>query len=526
MQASASYHGEDGSRGLSPSGIRQSDRSDVRRGQSQSSRAGQPLLELINDLGRFEFDPLGFVHYAYPWGVEGTELAQFDGPDVWQRNFLQEIGDQLSAGGINGAVIREAVRSGHGIGKSALISWLVHWAIATFPHCRGVVTAMTDTQLRTKTWAECGKWHNMSVTRHLFDMQARSYHPKDNEDLARTWRIDCTPWSVHNTSAFAGMHNQRKRILMLFDEAGDIIDKVWEVTEGALTDEKTQIIWCAFGQPTQTTGRFYHCFDAKSPWGKNTIDSRTSAWSNKKLIQSWIDEYGEDSDFVRVRVKGLPPRTGVKSFISPELIEGARRREIHPAAAQMYPLIMGVDPAQFGDNMSVVTLRRGPILVAQHKYSGLDGPDLASRVCDLWRDKYRDLAACCVDAIGIGADVCSSLSRLAGFPLERVNVALPAGDQETYHNLRAQLWDRMRKWLETGQLLDDDELADQLMSVDYGFDGRARFQMQSKDDMRRTGKVSPDRADSFALTFYPESIVRTPLKQAKALPTTRRAVVW
>ena len=159
--------------------------------------------------------------------------------------------------------IQLAVASGHGIGKTALVSWIILWAISTKPDARGVVTANTETQLKTKTWAELGKWFHMFIGKDFFSLTATALFAKDSAH-ERTWRIDMVPWCERNTEAFAGLHNKERRILVVFDEASAIPDVIWETTEGALTDANTEIIWCVFGNPTRNTGRFRECFPGQT----------------------------------------------------------------------------------------------------------------------------------------------------------------------------------------------------------------------------------------------------------------------
>jgi hypothetical protein len=114
---------------------------------------------LIDWLAACSKDPLAFVAGAFPWGEEGR-LARFSGPEPWQKEILEWIRD----GVVNtNKAIQLAVASGHGVGKSTLVSWIILWAIATKPDTRGVVTANTETQLKTKTWAELGKWYHMFI---------------------------------------------------------------------------------------------------------------------------------------------------------------------------------------------------------------------------------------------------------------------------------------------------------------------------------------------------------------------------
>jgi hypothetical protein len=486
--------------------------------------AAQVLREIVADLARYERDPLGFVMWAFPWGKPGTILADQDGPEEWQRQYLEHVRSRLEAGADLGAVIETDVRAGHGVGKSALVSWLILWGISTHEDTRGVVTANTDTQLRTKTWAELGKWHGIFIARQLFTLTATAIYSVDKAH-ERTWRIDMVPWSKERSEAFAGLHNAGKRLVVIFDEASAIDDTIWEVTEGALTDEKTQILWARFGNPTRTSGRFHqNCTRPRRNW-TFAVDSREVRFTNKEQIQAWIDEYGEDSDFVRVRVRGEFPRAGTFNFIGYDLVEQARRREIPRSAFEAYPKILSIDPARFGDDSTVITLRQGLVVHWQQKMSGFDGFDIAGRVHEIVRQIPR-ISCIVYDAVGIGAELDGALKRVPGLPpLVPVNWGVPAKDDQQYFNQRSEAWGRMREWLKSGQIPDDDELAEQITSLEYGYDARFRIQLESKSDAKKRGVTSPDCADSLALSFIPELIDRR-VTIAKARPVVKRRVVW
>ncbi len=480
---------------------------------------------ILDDLAEFETDPLGFVMWAFPWGEKGTMLEDEDGPDEWQTEQLERIGQKLMEGGDLGAVIEEDVKAGHGVGKSAVVAWIILWAISTMEHTRGVVTANTEGQLKTKTWPELGKWHAMFIAKDLFRFTATAIYSNETGS-DRTWRIDQVPWSKERSESFAGLHNKGRRILVIYDEASAIDDVIWEVTEGALTDEHTQILWLRYGNPTRTTGEFHRRCTKPVRNHVATVDSRDSALSNKSQIQAWIDEYGEDSDFVRVRVRGEFPRAGVSNFVSFELADDARNRIVGDGEVVGWPLILSVDPARFGDDFTVLTLRQGRRVHWQRSLSGYDGPDIAGKVLEVVREEPQ-IRCIAYDAIGIGADLDSALRRTPGLPeLMPITWGVPAQDDKQYANQRAEAWGLMRDWLKHGEIPDDDELVNELTSLDYGYNRLMQIQLQSKKDIKRNGGKSPDHADSLALSFLPD-LAKVQTNAARAKPVQkRRAVGW
>ena len=469
-----------------------------------------PEGSLVDAMTGFAHDPLGFVRYAFPWREEGTELAGEDGPRPWQIETLKLIGDRLSATDIDGA-LRIATASGHGIGKSALVSWIILWGLATAPLTKVVITANTGDQLRTKTWPEVSKWFNLLICKHWFKFEATSISRR-NSSGSKEWRCDAATWSENNTAAFAGLHNKGKRLILLFDEASQIADKVWEVAEGAMTDEDTEILWCAFGNPTENTGRFRECFAGgrfSHRWSPRQIDSRKVPGTNKAEIDKWIADYGEDSDFVRVRVKGEFPRGGSMQFIDNETVEQAASRE---AVSHIYQrLVMGVDVARFGDDQATFYFRRGldAKTVEPLKFRGLDLVSLSGKVAE--QAMFYNAAAVFIDEGGMGAGVVDMVRKmLMGTLVLGIN---NGGKADRYTmgdgfpataNKGAEMWASMREWLKTGAIPADSELRAELIGRQYGFNLHNQILLEKKEDMKRRGLSSPDNADGLALTFaYP-----------------------
>lgn len=462
---------------------------------------------LLEWLASVKSDPYAFALGAFPWGEPGP-LAQFDGPNEWQTWVLCAIRDGLLD--INTA-IRIAVASGHGVGKSALVAMIILWAFSTYPDARGVVTANTENQLKTKTWAELGKWFNLFIAREHFNLTATALLSRD-PTRERTWRIDAVPWSEKNTEAFAGLHNQGKRVLLIMDEASAIIDKIWEVAEGALTDAGTEIIWLAFGNPTRNIGRFKECFGAgkfASMWRTRAVDSRTIPFTNHKLFEQWIESYGEDSDFVRIRVRGIFPRTGEMEFISAADVEAAMARDV--AVSVTDPLSLGCDVARYGANESVIAIRKGRDArsIEWKFFRGLSTVELANRVAEANSSLSAD--GIFIDGGGVGGGVVDNVRAAHLFchdiqfgAKDDVGGWAFGNEGERYANKRAAMWGAMRQWIKTGALPNDPELKAQLIGPTYTFNARNEIQLESKEDMMRRGVSSPDRADALALTFaYP-----------------------
>lgn len=465
-------------------------------------------------MGRFEFDPLGYVLFAFDWGH--GDLAGENGPDKWQSETLRAVGEAMRGAE---AAVRMAIASGHGIGKTCLTAWIIHWFMATRPGCAGVVTANTRDQLINKTWRELAKWNSRAINGHWFEWTATSFKASERPE---TWFIAAQPWTKERSEAFAGLHE--KDVLVLFDEASAIDDVIWDVASGAMTEQGA--LWLALGNPTRNTGRFRECFGRlRHRWITRQIDSRDSSRANKTEIQQWVDDYGEDSDFVRVRVKGEFPRAGSMQFIPGDVVDAAMARD--PQCFMWEPLIMGVDVARFGDDQSVIAFRRGrdAATIPWKKYRGVDTMTLAAEIASLADQEKVD--AIFVDGVGIGAGVVDRLRQMKRAVFDVQAGGKPSGlyfdEPIKVKNKRAEMWAAMRQWLKIGALPDDVELEADLTGLEYGYDADNALQLERKEDMKKRGLGSPDSADALALTFAepvaPKSD-RTAIMRARAAQST------
>lgn len=474
------------------------------RGEAeQVAKLSATERQLIEDIGGFTHDPYGFVLYSFPWGEANTPLAKHDGPRKWQADILRDVRDGLIT--IDEA-IQIATASGHGIGKSALVGMIVCWAIATCPHTRGVITAGTEAQLRTKTQPEIAKWVRMMICSHWFECTATKVFAKGHPE---SWRIDLIPWSETNPEAFAGLHNESRRILVVIDEASQVADIIWETIRGALTDENTETLFLVFGNPTRNSGEFHSCFGRnRHRWVCRQIDSRTVPGVNLKQIEQWVEDYGEDSDFVRVRVRGVFPRAGSMQLIPGDIVAEARARDVEATKAD--PVVIGVDVARYGDDQSVIALRQGRD-GGSRPWIRMRERDVMTLASEVHRVSWQYRAdAIFVDGGGIGGGVVDRLEQLElppGCQLYEVNFgglggSTFAGPGVRLKNKGEQMWWEMKTWLERGvSIPNEQEIEDDICGREYGYNSDNEIVLERKDDMKKRGLASPDNGDALALTF-------------------------
>jgi hypothetical protein len=476
--------------------------------------------ELARDMGQFYDDPLGFVMYAYAWGKDpslsvvrlkepwASRFGCVFGPDEWACQFLDDVGQGVRDRAFNGTRAvspqRHATGSGHGIGKSAITAWLTNWIMSTRPHCKGVVTANTSEQLSSKTWAEITKWTKRCITGHWFTITTgKGAMRMMHNQYPESWRCDAQTCREENSESFAGLHAASSTPFYIFDEASAVPDQIWEVGEGGMTDGEP--MWFVFGNPTRNTGKFFECFNgARHRWNARQIDSRSVQITNKEQINEWISDYGEDSDFVRVRVRGVFPRASSLQFIPRDTVDGAMGRTPEVASSVGRIATVGVDVARFGGDQSVIRTRLGRdgATWSSLRYRELDTMQLASRVADhLERLRLMQIKAVTfVDGGGVGGGVVDRLRQL-GYDVIEVQFGSAADDPRRYANKRAEMWGRMKDWLATGCLQRDEMMATDLTGVEYGFTNSDQIILESKKDMKRRGLASPDDGDALACTF-------------------------
>ncbi len=452
-------------------------------------------------------DPLAFVLLTYPWGEPGTPLEHFKGPRKWQRDVLGTLRDHIkdNQGKVDYDTFRKAVASGRGIGKSALVSWLVHWMLSTRIGSTTIVSANSEAQLRSVTWAEITKWLAMALNSHWFEIAATRIMPakwitelveRDLKKGTRYWAVEGRLWSEENPDAYAGVHNW-DGVMLIFDEASGIPDSIWSVSDGFFTENTPHRFHVAFSNPRRNTGYFYETFNSKrSFWRTSNIDARDVEGTDKNLYQRIIDEYGADSYQANVEVYGQFPSEGDDQFIPVNLVDDAMKRPKHKD--ETAPITIGVDPARFGSDATVIAVRQGRDLIDIKRLRGADTMEVVGHVIEAI-EEYKP-ALTVVDEGGLGAGVVDRLKEQR-YKVRGVNFGNKAQKQLMYGNKRAEMWGAMRDWLKTASVPNDRFLKSDLIGPKTKPDSKGTLFLESKKDMKARGLASPDAADAIAVTF-------------------------
>jgi hypothetical protein len=283
-----------------------------------------------------------------------------------------------------------------------------------------------------------------------------------------------------------------------------------------------------WGNPTRNTGKFFRINfgSERDRWNNRTVDARDCKMSNKTLIAEWITDWGEDSDFVRVRVKGIPPRAGDLQLIDSERIWAAQRRV--PQCLQDDPLIAGVDVARGGEDMTVVRFRKGNdgTVLKTVRIPGDQSRDstlVVSKFAELLNDQRPDhkINMMFVDS-AFGGPIVNRLHQLGYRNVVEINFGSASPDVHQA-NMRAYMWCKMRDWLLNGAIDSDRRLETDLSGPGYRQDKHDRLVLESKEDMKKRGLASPDDGDALCLTFAQRV---APIRPQDYRPATTEARVW
>jgi hypothetical protein len=437
--------------------------------------SNNPFVEFIR---KYQKDPVAFVREVL--GVE---------PDEWQVDFLNAV-----AAGER----KISIRSGHGVGKSTGGSWAMLWYMLTRYPVKVVVTAPTSSQLYDALFAELKRWVKelpegvqqlLDVKQERIELRAS---PTEAFISARTSRAE-------QPEALQGVHSDH--VMLVADEASGVPEQVFEAAAGSMSGHNALTI--LFGNPVRSSGFFFDTHNRlKDEWWTKRVSCLESARVSKEYVDEMKSRYGEESNAFRIRVLGEFPKSDDDTIIPMDLLESAKNRDVscNPDA----PIIWGLDVARFGSDSSVLCKRQSNVLIDMQRWRNLDLMQLTGAVVAQYEAcEFKERPAeILVDSIGLGAGVVDRLRELK-LPARGINVSESPAMGTTYLNLRSELWHKLKAWLERRdcKIPNDEDLIAELATVRYTFTSNGKVKIESKDDIRRRGLKSPDKADALCLTF-------------------------
>ncbi len=456
------------------------------------------MEELINALEVYYDNPVAFLEDMLAMKC-----------DDWQGEVAADIS----------AYPKIAVKSGQGVGKTALEAGLIIWFLVCRPYSKVIATAPTMQQLYNVLWAEIAKWLEYSKVKNLLTWtKTKVYMSGDSE---RWFAIAKTATKTENMQGFHEEH-----MLIVVDEASGVADPIMEAILGTLSGEDNKLL--LMGNPNRIDGVFYDAFNKdRDKFRTHTVSSRISKRTSKDNIAMLESKYGKDSDVVRVRVDGQFPKGALDSFISLETVEfacsnGSQIKQSDITSAKT--LHVGVDVARFGDDKTVITPRVSGRVYEFRKYSKKSTMETSGNViicCKEYMKRFPNLKNCIIkiDDAGVGGGVTDRLNEVIReeklpYRVIPTNNGEAATD-EYYFNFGAQLWGNIKELLEINfsnnlqgkddvqiELPYDDEMIKQLSVRKYHMTSKGKIQLESKDDMKKRGLGSPDTADSLSLALY------------------------
>lgn len=427
-----------------------------------------------------------------------------------------------------------AVQSCHGAGKSFVTSRIVAWWLATKPigQAYAVTTAPTAAQVSSILWREIRRAHKKAG---LFGYITGGTVPKWKLSDGQEIGIGRKP-ADHDQAAFQGLHD--RYLLAAIDEASGVPRSLFDAVDSLATNEMCRVI--AIGNPDDPASHFAKICEPGSGWNVIRIDALDSPlfteeacarypelaalmeglgipYSTEEIPDDlspmlvsplWVSErvkrWGVTSPIFQAKVRGEFPEIGEDILITPKMIREAQLRELTPINYK----VMGVDVARFGSDRSVIGIRSGPVFRIKADFTKLDTIEMAGKVVDQAnKDRPNEIR---VDGVGIGGGVVDQLNASEAIARSGVDIidmqagAGPIGiDAHLFHNARAEWYWHLRQRFEDGLIdidPDDDELAAQLGAVRYRYTDKGKIIIESKDDLKKRGLPSPDRADVLMLT--------------------------
>lgn len=463
----------------------------------------------MNNVERRRFFQSRILVYQKEPATFAREVLGFD-PDSWQSDALGDLARSPKV----------AIKSGQGVGKTGMEAVALLWFLCCFPFPRVVATAPTKQQLHDVLWSEVSKWMSRSPLLSEIIKWTKTYIYMRKYEK-RWFAVARTATKPENMQGF-----HEANMLFIVDEASGVADPIMEAILGTLSGENNKLLMC--GNPTRTSGAFFDAFYSdRALYVCHTVSSADSPRTNKENIQALIRKYGEDSNVVRVRVKGKFPKQEDDVFLSLSLVEQCTMLDL-PEENGIKRISFGVDVARYGRDETVIAKNVGGRITLPVTFRGQSLMSTVGKIVQQYRQaikdypSYRGKIFVNIDDCGLGGGVTDRLEEVkADEKLNRmvvvpVNAAAKVPEDvveygtvkvkacDKYENMTTYLWGTVKDlmMLEKICVENDNEMVAQFSCRKYKLTSRGRMAVESKEEMKKRGIPSPDRADAVALSCY------------------------
>lgn len=465
------------------------------------------------------------IDYYYDKPVAFCEDILHFVPDEWQEDVLNDLAE----------FPKVSVRSGQGVGKTALEAGAILWFLTCRPYAKVIATAPTMKQLYDVLWAEVAKWLNNSLIKDLLKWtKTKVYMVGDSERWFATARTATKPENMQ------GFHEDHMFIVV--DEASGVSDQIMEAILGTLSGFDNKLLMC--GNPNNIEGVFYDSHNSdRDKYRVHKVSSYDSKRTNKENINMILSKYGQDSDVARVRIYGEFPKGALDSFISLEIVEFAKDINIPESELKLLKEgHIGVDVARFGDDSTIIFPRMGAKALPFEKYSKQDTMQTTGRVLKAAKRMMSDYpninkVSIKVDDTGVGGGVTDRLKEIISeekLPYKVIPVNNGESSTDDYYaNKGTQIWGDIKELLEQNisnsvndieaaiELPDNANLIKELSTRKFKMTSNGKIRLESKEDMKKRNVGSPDIADALTLAFY-EPVVHKPVNVKKTIDKFRK----
>lgn len=425
-----------------------------------------------------------------------TFFSEYLGVELWEKELELVLSVRDNQ--------KTTVRSNNSSGKTYTIARVALWFLIAYPSSMVINTAPTHRQVENQYWREFRKAYKSAK------VNLGGKLLKTQFNIAEDWYAIgfSTSNGEDGMEKFQGWHS--KNVLIIVDEASGVHPKIFEAIQGALASGGTvRLVY--IGNPTKNTGDFADSFKDPS-FNKIHISAYDipNVKERRVIIQGlatfeWVEDmirkYGENSDVVRVRVKGEFPKQEADTLIGVDLVEEAIGADREFYGDDEY---IGLDPARHGADTADFVYRKGNYAKVLETIQSSDLMVLAGKGKNYLKEYPK--AKLHIDIIGLGVGVFDRLREQEDIAdrVFGVNSAVAATNKEEYKNLRAEGWDDARLWLRDAVLDDDPEHKEkwyQLAQPKYKIISSGQMQLESKEDMKKRGIPSPGAGDALVLTL-------------------------